>query len=234
MGKKYNWREALSVKKILILVEGLTEEKFVTDLLSPYFIQQKLYIIPKIIDTRIVPGGKNYKGGFVKYSVLKRELQNLLGDSSAVSVTTMIDYYKFPGNIFLEEKSQKFTNPYDRVSYIEHKFSEDINHSRFIPYLQLHEFEACLFSSSKGFSKGLIAGESDIKKIEKIIAHFNNSPEEINDDETTAPSKRIKSIFPDYEKVSDGPVIAGYIGIDEIRKKCLHFNEWIRKLEAIS
>jgi hypothetical protein len=35
MGEEYNRRETLIVRKILILVEGPTEEKFINDLLYP-------------------------------------------------------------------------------------------------------------------------------------------------------------------------------------------------------
>lgn len=44
---------------------------------------------------------------------------------------------------------------------------------------------------------------------------------------------RIYGIFPGYEKVLDGPVIIGKIGLEKIRKECAHFNHWIKALEKI-
>ena len=53
------------------------------------------------------------------------------------------------------------------------------------------------------------------------------SPEEINDDPQTAPSKRILNIFPKYKKVTDGTQIALKVGLEQIRKECPHFDEWM-------
>ena len=59
---------------------------------------------------------------------------------------------------------------------------------------------------------------------------FNNSPE-------TAPSKRIiKAIEGDkkqhynYNKPATGKDVTKSVGMDELRARCSHFNEWIEKL----
>ncbi len=59
-----------------------------------------------------------------------------------------------------------------------------------------------------------------------------DSPEEINDSQQTAPSKRIVGLNPGYAKVSDGVRISQKIGLTVMRAQCPHFNEWIGKLEA--
>ncbi|MCF3576954.1 DUF4276 family protein [Planktothrix agardhii] len=62
------------------------------------------------------------------------------------------------------------------------------------------------------------------------------SPELINDGEQTAPSKRIIQAIPSYEgaKVSVAPLMAQKIGLENIRQKCPHFNQWIERLENLS
>jgi hypothetical protein len=62
------------------------------------------------------------------------------------------------------------------------------------------------------------------------------SPELINDGEQTAPSKRIIQAIPSYEgaKVSVAPLMAQKIGLEIIRQKCPHFNQWIERLENLS
>jgi lysozyme family protein len=60
------------------------------------------------------------------------------------------------------------------------------------------------------------------------------TPEHINDTPQTAPSKRILSIHPTYEKINDGVQIAKDIGIAKLRQECLHFNTWLEKLEALT
>ena len=67
-----------------------------------------------------------------------------------------------------------------------------------------------------------------VNMLEKQVMEFE-SPEHVNNSEQTAPSKRILSIYPAYQKVSDGTMIAENIGIEKIMGKCLHFAEWVRK-----
>ncbi len=58
-------------------------------------------------------------------------------------------------------------------------------------------------------------------------------PEDINDDPSTAPSKRIRHAVPGYQKTLHGPLIAGAIGIDRIRSACPHFRAWIERLTLV-
>jgi len=89
------------MKKILVLAEGQTEEKFLKEVLNPYLNRHNIYIIPIIISTKRTKSGLKYKGGIVKFSQVKSEILKLLKDASASLVTTMIDYYglnnSFPG-----------------------------------------------------------------------------------------------------------------------------------------
>ena len=64
---------------------------------------------------------------------------------------------------------------------------------RLIPYVQMHEFEALLFSDPKLLADGLEL--PDCATTQSIRDQFQ-SPEEINDSEQTAPSKRIMDLNP--------------------------------------
>jgi hypothetical protein len=46
------------------------------------------------------------------------------------------------------------------------------------------------------------------------------SPEEINNSQETAPSKRILGVYNSYNKITDGYLIAKEIGIDKMREVC--------------
>ena len=61
-------------------------------------------------------------------------------------------------------------------------------------------------------------------------------PEEIDDGEQTAPSKRIIREVPLYAKLKPiaGPNITSAIGLPELRRACPHFDGWVRKLEQLS
>jgi hypothetical protein len=85
-----------------------------------------------------------------------------------------------------------------------------------------------LFSEPDGFVKVL----KNTDEIQKIFRNFTN-PEEINNNPKTAPSKRILKIYPKYQKVTDGIMISQKIGIEKMRQKCTHFNDWITSMEKI-
>ena len=106
---------------------------------------------------------------------------------------------------------------------------------RFVPYLQLHEFEALLFVDVDRLLIEFPSSGAAVAKLRESVWDFS-SPELIDDGSETAPSKRIISAIPDYKgrKVSAGPRIAGEIGLARIREKCRHFGTWLSRLEGLS
>lgn len=216
------------MKRILILVEGATEERFVKEVLNPLFIPQNITLIPTIVNTKIVKSeGKIYKGGWVSYAGAKRDLKNLLNDSDATIVTTMFDFYGLPKDFPQWECNGTC---YEQVTVAEQVFSNDINHPKFIPYIQLHEFEGLLFSSPQAVSDTLVSPRFPILTKVQEIRNSVGSPEEINKGHETHPSMRLLKLFPAYNKPVYGSLIALRTGLDSIRKDCPHFNDWILKL----
>lgn len=103
--------------------------------------------------------------------------------------------------------------------------------SRFIPYVQMYEFEGLLFSDPEKMAQGI--GQISLSGSLMKIRNQFNSPEEINDSVTTAPSKRIEKLFTAYEKPLHGSLAAKEIGLDVIRRECKRFDEWLKKLAAL-
>ena len=110
---------------------------------------------------------------------------------------------------------------------MERCIKDDIKDVRFIPYIQLHEFEALLFASNEGFNS--FFDEIQKEKAQQIINSYDN-PEDINTTPEGAPSKRILAIKEDYDKVLEGNLIALEIGFSKIMEKCTRFRAWIEKL----
>jgi uncharacterized protein DUF4276 len=77
------------------------------------------------------------------------------------------------------------------------------------------------------------SNERHLNKLRSVLDEAG-SPEMIDDGSDTAPSKRLKKIFPQYQKAANGLLIAQRIGLDPIRSKCGHFNDWISKLENLA
>lgn len=211
-------------KRLYIVVEGQTEEEFVKDIIVPFFQQRGIYVYPVIIHT-----SKGHKGGFVNYDHLRNDINRLLkSQGQDVIVSTFVDFFRCP--VLPEpDKWNNITNHLERVAEMEKAMKKDINDWRFYPYIQLHEFEALLFSSGKGFKKYF--DEKNSNEIQKIIDAYSN-PEDINSTPEGAPSKRLLQIIPEYDKVMYGNIIALEIGINTILEKCPRFRDWIDLLTA--
>lgn len=218
------------MKRVLILVEGQTEETFVREILQHHFWARGIHIEPKLATTKRVRSGQNYKGGVLSYGKVRFDLIQLLRDTSAVIVTTMIDFYGLEGKDFPGCDTMK-GSCYDKVKHVEEKFSEDIAHHRFLPYLALHEYEALLFCKPESIVRGMLLEDAEITaKLEQIKASYS-SPEEINLNDP--PSDRIEKIIPAYKKGISGVLIALDIGLDAMRSACPHFDQWIQRLENL-
>ena len=109
----------------------------------------------------------------------------------------------------------------------------DIEDPRFAPYLQLHEYETLLYSDPYAFTVSFDECDGAIPGLKEIAAQFKDI-ERINDNEPTAPSKRIIGRSDAYGgmKPTAGPDIAEYIGLAKLRELCSHFSDWIGRLEA--
>ena len=216
--------------KVLMLVEGQTEEAFVKNLLAAHLKNHGVLVIPVIVATKRLLTGDKMRGGYVPYPRLRSEILRLLNDSSAVCVTTMLDYYglapEFPGR-----ESPTGKTALEKVTSVEGAWAADIDSQRFIPYLALHEFEAMLFTVPTEIANSF--GQPALQSsLQNIRASFK-TPEEINDHEETAPSKRLWKLFPGYNKPFYGELIAERIGIERIRGECHHFASWLAKLELL-
>jgi hypothetical protein len=218
------------MNRVLISVEGQTEETFVREILTRHLWNCNVDPTPVVVSTKVVKQGNKFKGGLTSYAQVRNDLHRLLKDTNAVAITTMYDLYKLPTD-FPGYSTRPAGNGHVKAAYLESEFQREISHPRFKPYLQVHEFEALLFVKPEVTAR--MFPETDrLKELVEIKRGFN-SPEEINDGVTTAPSKRILRLFPNYEKPLYGTLIAIDIGLDNIRGECPHFNQWLTWLEGL-
>ena len=113
------------------------------------------------------------------------------------------------------------------------KISDHRDERKVVPYIQKHEFEGLLFSDVSAFGTVMVdvPGHS-MAQLGAARASFP-TPEDINDNQQTAPSKRIMSMIPGYRKRLHGPLVAGEIGLTVIRRECPRFDRWIERLESL-
>lgn len=210
------------MKRLYIVVEGQSEQEFIKNVVAPYFSDFEIYsVVPILIRT-----SKQGRGGFVNYQHLKNDIENLLKSQKDIVVSMLVDYFRCPELPFAVEYDN-INDHSKRVNIMEQCIAKDIPDCRFIPYIQLHEFEALLYSSNSGFE--CYFSEEQAKLTEEIITEFNN-PELINSSPEKAPSKRLLKINNQYNKVVDGNLIALEVGMSTILTKCPRFNAWIQSL----
>ena len=223
--------------RLYLFAEGQTEQTFAHNLIGPHLAQHNVFMDKPVLITHARKNGKVHRGGGWNYTPMKNDIIRFLKQdrNGNVFFTTMIDLYAihsgFPG---LAEAEPMRHNPLDRVEFLEQKFADDINDRRFIPYIQLHEYEAYLFSEPACFEYLSAGNEKGIEALQSILGQYG-TPELINDGPQTAPSKRIIAQFPDYgqAKSTFGPQLAERIGLQSIRSQCQHFHKWLTKLESL-
>ena len=224
--------------RLYLFAEGPTELTFADTILKPYLANFGLYLHPPVLIAHAKKKGRVHRGGGRKYAPMRNDILRFLAQEKGGGVffTTMIDLYaihaEFPG---LAE-AEKFRHmPDKRVEALEQAFANDISDGRFVPYIQLHEYEAYLFSDPTCFGFFYDHHERQITAL-KAIADGHATPELIDDGEHSAPSKRIIAELPDYgdAKSAVGPQVAELIGLDVIRAKCPHFAGWLSRLENLA
>jgi hypothetical protein len=218
--------------RLHFVVEGQTEETFVRDMLAAELGANAVYCDVH----RITTGrrkGKVFRGGMVSYQHLRNDLALWMKQDDARDswFTTMIDLYRLPSEFPGLAESKRFASAFDRVKFVEAQFQEDISYPRFIPYVQLHEFEALLFADPECFQVAFPGINTELTALRAVRGQFQ-TPELIDDD--CPPSKRICEIVPQYGKVSSGPLIANHIGLPTLRRECQHFGDWITTLLSVA
>lgn len=220
--------------RLNITSEGDTERRFVKDVLFHYLVDRNIFC-----EARNVLTSKEIKqrGGMTSYSKAKADIMQWIKKECSPDrrFTTMFDYYALPTDFPGWTEAKRKSDPYEAIEQIESAFKEDISDWRFIPYIQLHEFESLIFSDLDSLLSEYEEKGEQIKELKRQLAQTpSNNPELINDKKETSPSHRILKLIPTYHKVSTGPLLAELITIDKMREKCKHFDEWLTKLERLS
>ena len=229
--------------RLYIFAEGQTEQTYAGTVLKKHLAAFGVYVQGPVLVAHARKGGVIHRGGGRRYLPMKHDIERFLKQEKADDVffTTMIDLYALPADFPGRDEAEQLRNsPHDRVQELEKCFAADVNDphghpTRFIPHIQLHEYEAILFCRPSCFSSFFDDCSKQIEQLE-IIAQDHESPELIDDGQHTAPSKRIQEHFPDYAgaKSVAGPRIAEEIGLQAVRGCCPHFHEWLILLESLS
>ncbi len=217
-----------------IIAEGQTEQQFVLKVLAPHLAHYQVYADARcILTSKDKHTGRQSRGGLPNYIKAKNDIQRWLKEDSRTKCrfSTMFDFYALPNDFPDFTNAQKKADPYQKLACLEAALAQDIRDNRFIPYIQLHEFEALILADAQKLDWEYLEHDKAIASLVAMVGDGN--PELINDGAETAPSKRILKQIPEYDKVTAGWTVAEQIGLATLRQKCPHFNEWLTRLEQL-
>src|SRR5690625_4898640 len=142
--------------RVHVICEGQTEEMFVKELLQPEFSPKGIYLNPMLV------GKPGHKGGNFRFERLFTDVRNhLLGDRTSYC-TTFFDFYglptSFPGKsaaVNLADVESKAKTVREALYQALAEKLGDEAMRRFIPFVQMYEFEALLFSDPAAFAESI-------------------------------------------------------------------------------
>lgn len=227
-----------ALTRLLIHVEGETEETFVNEVLREHLVACGY----SDVSARLLGNARqrDRRGGARAWESARRDIvSHLRGDPGCVA-STMVDYYAMPrsGPRAWPGRSEARGVPAaGRAEVVESALLEDVTAEmgasfdprRFVPFVTMHEFEALLFSDCRRFGQGI--GREDLVPALEAIRRDFATPEEIDDSPITAPSKRVEGLVAGYQKPLLGTLAALEVGLDAMREECPHFRAWLERLE---
>ena len=201
--------------RVLLVVEGQTERAgFQQADVAMQFYLAGFSVHPKVV------GKPGHKGGVRAFEKVLSEIVALLKQEPQSKISTFFDFYALPLETWPGYPQSTALPPAQAVAQIEAGMTAAVNAAlpnlmpgRFVPYIQLFEFEALLFSDPARMA--LAFGNPALEATFAAIVAQCGGCETINNNPETAPSKRIKEHFPGYVKGSSAtahaPIIMGQI-----------------------
>lgn len=222
---------------IFIIVEGQTEEQFFKKNLQQHYIAStgnyQHYFQVVVMPSKRNTYARIHKGGSINYENCVANIKRFLHQAAHCELVLLVfDYYGIHES-FKDHLDQSHLTLADKIAAIQERLEQEINNSRFKFRLQVHEFEALLFSDILAISNHFNKNDA-FPVLERILNKFDNNPELINDHPKTTPSKRLAQIFPSFRKTSDGLQIADKIAINLFREKCSHFDKMCQLIDDLN
>ncbi len=216
-------------RRLHLLVEGQTEEIVVNNVLEPYLRDRGWSVSVSIVTTKRTAAGSHHRGGIGSWGKLEREIRLLLRNSDLRVLTTLFDFYAFPGDSPGMD-TPPASDPYEGVAHVESAMAQAIADARFVPNLILHELETWVFAAAEQLG-WLLPDPGLVEQLQADVRAAGGA-ELVNDHPSTAPSKRLASYCATYSKTNDGPLAIADLGIESLRAQCPHLDEWIKALDS--
>lgn len=226
------------MKRLHLTVEGQTEAEYAKRVITPHLAAFNVFVT----GIRFTGPGRRSESSIPRGGMLHKFMPTLKDmrlwtkeDKGAdARFSMMVDFYHlphdFPGFVAAKQKHGYI----EQVKALQTALAAEIGDERFIPYLQVHEFEALVLVDPLRLVE---LYEGRLARIQKLAeeCHRFSTPEEINGGQHSHPKYRIKhpAVLPEYDENVAGPLVLEQIGLSKLREKCPHFNSWLTHLEGL-
>jgi hypothetical protein len=224
------------MKRLYLTVEGQTEAAFAMSVLMPHLANFNIILHPPRFT-----GLHRRRRGRIPGGGLLNTFQHALSDmqtwlkedqSADARFSMMVDLYHLPRDFPGHNEGMSKPTGWDQAAALEGSLAAVIRDARFIPYLQVHEFEALVLTDPRRIATIYDVPDSELEALCADCEQYD-SAEAINHGQHSHPKARIQQRIPTYDENVAGPLLAESIGLPTLRAQCPHFGAWLTRLEQL-
>lgn len=215
------------MRQIAVVVEGPTEQGFIEQVLQQY-LGDDVWLRAIIVTTSRTASGSKHRGGG-RWRNYERELRVLSSQPHWDLITTMVDLYAFPD----DGPGCKCSPQHDPVPCARDRSTRiraALNDPRVQPFITVHEFEALVLAAASEAEDFFGDTELTARVRALVQLEHDGDAERIDGGRQTAPSKRLKELYPPYAKTRDGVALLQAVGLERALLHAPHASEWVHSL----
>lgn len=224
------------MKRLHLTVEGQTEAAFATTVLAPHLANYHVFLArPRFTGLHKRRRGRIPRGGMLNtFGHALKDIKTWLKEDASPDArfSMMIDLYSLPRDFPGYDTGMSKSSGTEQAIALESALASELGDSRFVPYLQVHEYEALVLADPRRISFLYDVPDAIINAFCKQCAEYG-TPEEINHGQHSHPKYRIRKMIGEYDENVAGPLIAEDIGLPTLRVSCPHFGRWLSILENL-
>jgi Domain of unknown function (DUF4276) len=224
------------MKRRYLTVEGQTEAAFASRVLTPHLTDFNVFLFsPRFTGLHGRRRGRIPQGGLLNtFAHALADIRTWLKEDQSVDArfSMMVDLYSLPNDFPGYANGMAKPTGREQANALKQSLAAEVGDSRFIPYLQVHEYEALVLVDPSRIASIYDLPHSQIEALCQECSFFS-TPEDINHGQHSHPKYRIKKRVGDYDENIAGPLLAEAIGLAKLREHCPLFCEWLTRLEQL-
>ncbi len=224
------------MKRLYLTVEGQTKAAFASRVLTLHLTNFNVFLFPpRFTGLHRRRRGRIPQGGLLNtFGHALADMQTWLKEdpSPDARFSMMVDLYSLPNDFPGFEAGMARPTGREQAIALQQSLAAEVADTRFIPYLQVHEYEALVLVDPRRIASIYDATQAQIEALCEECGAYA-TPEEINHGRQSHPKYRIQQRVPDYDENVAGPLLAEDIGLATLRERCPHFGEWLTRLEQL-